>query len=104
MARRGGAYPADVPEIHQGSFEQRNVPLRMAGGRQSRLHRLGNLRGSEGEAPLRGMGLTMGNAKESSEFGVRSSESPFRIPHSTLRTSKDLRTIRVGHTPDMDDA
>ena len=50
------------------------------------------------------MGVTMGNNKENAEFGVRGSELPFRIPHSTLRTSKGPHTLRVGHTPDMDDA
>src|SRR3989338_8160356 len=46
----------------------------------------------------------MGNNKENAELGVRSSELPFPIPHSPFRTPKGLRTIRVGHTPDMDDA
>ena len=44
------------------------------------------------------------NPKRSAECGVRSAESKFRIPNSAFRTSKGLRTLRVGHTPDMDDA
>ena len=38
---------------------------------------------------------------------MRSAEfysEPFRIPHSAFRIAMMVQTIRVGHTPDMDDA